>query len=932
MDFNKIIDENIRRFESQLDDYPTLAKVATPMARPSSEIIGRDMHELRAILRTPEKANVILLGDPGVGKTAFVQQFTYDEESTNYLVLNIDIERLVGPNSTNKDTEMTNGLLDMVNEVSDYVYNNDIIIVLFIDEFHRIAMASESAVEALKPILEKSTRNGFRIVAATTFDEYDQWISSNRALDQRLMRMTIPELPKAAVIRILESLAKVNNVYELAEPSIFEDIYDTSRQILISNAQPRASIDILLNVIGNMTKTEYMRNGELVREYCTVEELNIDAEYPLSRALLNKVIQRSYGIDIDNNVDIADVRDALYKGIYNQEQAVESVLSLLEMAFVGFTDPTRAKSSWLSTGSTGTGKALDDDTPIYIVRDDCELLVRHGDIRVGDKVYGRNGKLTNVTGVYPQGLKQVYEVTFDDGRTVRAADEHLWLVYNHEIKSESVMNTEDLLVDVDKYSIPVNQPVEFVEKQLDDEPYNIGSIVAHACKQEIDVFIKDDLKKILKSYLYGSVDQRKDFLKGLYQKKTLENGLVIRCNVKELSELIQDLIWSSGYKCIRKQNEISQEIHLLGINDQYLSISNIKKLDECVPMTCIMVEDDEHLYQLANGIVTHNTEMAKIISSALQIPLKRFDMSRYSRPEDAVKFADDLAQAAWSAPNGYILIDEVEKSSAEAMNILLQVLDDARLTAANNPNRVISFTGNLINLTTNLGSAVYQHNDRFGDNTGYIDTDLIYQDLKESKVFNSAVLGRIDAIVPFQTLPTDVKSRIASKELERNLDIVRTHNRTIFISKDIIPYVVIDRTTNDSENGGARDVKRNLKNVVLREIASYVANNKSELPFIVRLDGVPRHKDTSNNDAMTTNVEIVPCHSNEKINNVLEQVSQKVGKKLYNCGLFIDVTIPLERFVNEIVELIRQGYTKFKTSEYDEPMTNQTKQFIVGVD
>lgn len=932
MDFNKIIDENIRRFESQLDDYPTLAKVATPMARPSSEIIGRDMHELRAILRTPEKANVILLGDPGVGKTAFVQQFTYDEESTNYLVLNIDIERLVGPNSTNKDTEMTNGLLDMVNEVSDYVYNNDIIIVLFIDEFHRIAMASESAVEALKPILEKSTRNGFRIVAATTFDEYDQWISSNRALDQRLMRMTIPELPKTAVIRILESLAKVNNVYELAEPSIFDDIYETSRQILISNAQPRASIDILLNVIGNMTKTEYMRNGELVREYSTVEELNIDAEYPLSRALLNKVIQRSYGIDIDNNVDIADVRDALHKGIYNQEQAVESVLSLLEMAFVGFTDPTRAKASWLSTGSTGTGKALDDDTPIYIVRDNCELLVRHGDICVGDKVYGRNGKLTNVTGVYPQGLKQVYEVTFDDGRTVRAADEHLWLVYNCETKGESVMNTEDLWADVNKYSIPVNQPVEFVEKRLDDEPYNIGSIVAHACKQEIDVFIKDDLKKILKSYLYGSVDQRKNFLKGLYQTKTLTNGLVIKCNVKELSELIQNLIWSSSYKCVLKQNEISQEIHLLGINDQYLSISNIKKLDEYVPMTCIMVEDDEHLYQLANGIVTHNTEMAKIISSALQIPLKRFDMSRYSRPEDAVKFADDLAQAAWSAPNGYILVDEVEKSSAEAMNILLQVLDDARLTAANNPNRVISFTGNLINLTTNLGSAVYQHNDRFGDNTGYIDTDLIYQDLKESKVFNSAVLGRIDAIVPFQTLPTDVKSRIANKELERNLDIVRTHNRTIFISKDIIPYVVIDRTTNDSENGGARDVKRNLKNVVLREIASYVANNKNELPFIVRLDGVPRHKDTSNNDAMTTNVEIVPCHNNEKINNVLAQVSQKVGKTLHNCGLFVDETIPLEQFVNEIVGLIRQGYTKFKTSEYDEPMTNQTKQFIVGVD
>lgn len=1046
MDFNKIIDENIRKFESQAEQYPTLARVAKPIARPSIPIVGRDMQELRSVLRTPEKANVILLGDPGSGKTAFIQGFTYDELSTNYLVLNVDIERLVGKESQNKDTDMANGLLDLVGEVSDYAKKNDIIIVLFIDEFHRIAMVSESAVEALKPILEKSTRNGFRIVAATTFDEYDQWISSNRALDQRLMRMTITELPKDAVLQILRLVATTYNVLDLAEPTVFEDIYDTSRQILISNSQPRASMDMLLNIIGNMTKTEYMQNGELKREFLTTEELNIDSDYPLSRALLNKVVQRSYGIDIDNKADVAQVRNALHAGIFNQEQAVDTVLSLLEMALVGFTDPTRPKSSFLSTGSTGTGKALDDDTEIYVVRNGVEQLMRHGDIQVGDQVYDRLGRLTTVTGVYPQGLKQVYEITFGDGRVVRAADDHLWAVYSHKHKKQKrianggrVMTTKDILESglaltsgVMRYYVPNNRAVQFKEKDFTVHPYVMGVAVGDGCMKELPFMVSSsdmdlvervrDLlgateahcvsgyswvfrdpnavspaknfiqrklfsefpeiynqgsltKHIPDEYMYGSVEQRWELVRGLFDtdgsidNDDYKHAIRFTTISERLAHQVQELLWSLGYSSqiygYERENRDTCKEYTVKVsvpaeekslffflerkrqiaykaldvekkrvrNYDYIGIRDIKVLDEEVPMTCIMVDNDEHLYQLANGIVTHNTEMAKIISDALCIPLKRFDMSRYSRPEDAVAFADSLAQAAWSAPNAYILIDEVEKSSAEAMNILLQVLDDARLTAANNPNRVISFTGNIINLTTNLGSTVYQHNDRFGDVAERIDTDLIYQALKDSDVFNTAVLGRIDAIVPFQTLPDNVKELIAERELDKNLDVVRTHARTIFVSKDIVPYVVVDRTTNDSESGGARDVKRNLRNIVLTTVASHVANNPNEeIPLIIRLDGVPRHKDSTNNDAFETNVEIVPCHSNDTINNVLAQLSAKVGRQLYNDGLFIEKSKNLQEFANEIVALIRQGHTRFKTDEYDDPMSNRTMQFVVNAE
>ena len=681
MNYNQIIDASIAKFNSPESKatYPMLHTAAVPLAKPSAPILGRDMSELRQALRNPEKANVILLGEPGSGKTAFMQGFTYDQQSTQYLVLSVDIERFVKDSTGDKDTEMANGLMDFVSETAQYSKDNDIIVILFIDEFHRIAMVSPSAVEALKPILEKSAHNGFRVVAATTFEEYDEWISLNRALDQRLLRITLPELPKEAVINILKSRAKQYNALELADEAVFCEIYDTSRRILISNSQPRASIDILLNCIGNITKVEYMKDGKLIREYATPEELGIHSDYPLSRPMLNRVIQRSYGIDIDNQVSIPKVKEALRTKILNQEQAVKTIISRLELSLTGFNDPTRPKISFLSTGATGIGK----------------------------------------------------------------------------------------------------------------------------------------------------------------------------------------------------------------------------------------------------------TELAKVITEELDIPLKRFDMSRYPRPEDAVEFANQLAQAAWSAPNGYILIDEVEKSSREAMNILLQVLDDARLTAANNPNRVISFTGNIINLTTNLASEVFQHAKRFGNQQQDVDIELVYQALANSGVFETAVLGRIDAIVPFKPLPDEAMNKIAQKELQFNIDIVETPERRIKVSKDIIPYIVKDRTSKDTERGGARDAKRNIKNIVIQKLATYLADEPEEVPVILRLDGVARFRDTTVADPLSADVILVECYSRKQINSLLAQLSTKVNKPLVNVGLFIPKDTSPQRFVQEIVELVKQGYTKFKTEERD--TYNQTEFVTVGV-
>lgn len=643
--------------------YPALDRAADILAPPPASIIGRDINELRRGLRNPEKANIALLAEPGTGKTAYVQGFAYDKDSLPYyLVLDVNPERLIEKDG-DRDNALLTGFNALLDEAGKYSKEHDVIVVLFIDEFHKMAKISPSLMESLKPRLEKSAMHGFRLIAATTFEEYSETIAKNRALDQRFLPIKLAELPKHAVIHILENRAEQHGVKDLLDEGVLHDIYAESKSILLSNAQPRASLDILNSMIGDTVKKEYMEGGVLHKEFFSPKELGLATEKVLSRPLLKRIIKRTHGIDIDNEVDVTDVIHALKTRLYNQDNAIEIVVRLLEMAAQGFGELDRPKFSFLSTGTTGTGK----------------------------------------------------------------------------------------------------------------------------------------------------------------------------------------------------------------------------------------------------------TELAKIISETMRLPLKRFDMSRYSDQKDAGDFADALFAAVWATPNAYLLIDEVEKSSREAMNILLQVLDDARLTDSENPDRVASFSGAIINLTTNLGSEVYQNMANHQDASAEVDAELVYKALASSDVFETAVLGRLDAIVPFHPLPAEALEKIARQTLSDIIEAAETGNRRIIVSDDVIPYIVKDRTSSDTERGGARDAKRNVKNIVVQELAHYLTYATKEVPVILYIKGKPRFKYKEIADPLNASVALRECYPVGLVDEMMKKLSLKVGKPLFNKGLYLPADQPFDAYVRNIAALSAQGYNKFKS-------------------
>lgn len=405
---------------------------------------------------------------------------------------------------------------------------------------------------------------------------------------------------------------------------------------------------------------------------------------------------------------------------------------------------------------------------------------------------------------------------------------------------------------------------------------------------------KSSERSIPEIYMHGSVAQRWELVRGLFDTDgTVSDDSRCRVSYSTFSErlasdvrmLVLSLGYSATISCYSRPREESGGIRTLteyvvrikadladrqkffsllrkrAIVEKWMNADSRKRRKhfDMVGITditflgyqdaqCIYVDDEEHLYQAGEFVVTHNTELTKQLAKILyddERNLIRFDMTEYANADSLERFRDTLTTKVWERPYSIILLDEIEKACAPVTRLLLQVIDDGRLNDRNG--RETSFVNAYIILTTNAGTEIYkkiaQYNesDTGGGESMKDYNALIRRSLSETtgdNRFPPELLGRIDVIVPFQPLSENTMRRIAKMKLKALRDeVMRKHNVDLKVEKSVIDYLVLDNLSTDSDTGGARVIASKLEAEVTTEVAKYINAHPDHNIVGVKVEG-----------------------------------------------------------------------------------------------
>jgi len=347
----------------------------------------------------------------------------------------------------------------------------------------------------------------------------------------------------------------------------------------------------------------FCKQQDMLKTLVNVEKLNKSGgldNFDQIEAMLRKSLEvgdnKDQGMSVYDNISSVldvDFRKPIPTGISGLDEIMDGGLSKGELGVI--------------LAPFGVGKAQGVSSKIYTPSGYCLM----GDIKVGDRVINRLGRQTNVTGVYPQGIRPIYQVKFNDGTSTMCDKEHLWSV-NQQTKLDpnddfTVMKTSDIIEKLNSdpkgefnYKIPTVKPVIFDEKELPLNPYLLGLLIGdeyfkssiivtkdfelieyikqsmsgdstygvEMYKDDVIVTINqitDVIKKlglfdsssnnkfIPKEYLYNSINNRQEILQGLLDNdgSVGKDGSVGYNTVsKQLCDDVKELVLSLGGSCL----------------------------------------------------------------------------------------------------------------------------------------------------------------------------------------------------------------------------------------------------------------------------------------------------------------------------------------------------------------------------------------------
>lgn len=389
----------------------------------NSKVVGRDkeLKELNIIMNRRDTPVGLLLAPAGAGKTALVGAMINEREA--YFHKHVEVFELkIGlMASEGQQVLMTrmNTLLDNLKLYQDELQKThpDGEVILFIDEVHTSVSIFGPGTKIGGDLLKDSLARAeefIKVIAATTNDEFDRYIASDKPLARRFKPISLQEVDKNVTFDILRGWLKAKSVKGEDLNTIVDD--ETLKYIITNNAayrpdqhEPAKSIDTL----------------------ATIHSMHIVDGDPIDKKLVEKAFRTQYDVRLDFSVDAERVFNHIASRVKGQPLALWNMKTMvrnLSFDLEPNTDTPRATA--IFPGTTGTGKSVYHDTDILSTRDGVTKYRKHGDLVVGDYVFNRKGQPVKVVGVYPQGMQRAYKVTFRNGASVICNDEHLWTYQN----------------------------------------------------------------------------------------------------------------------------------------------------------------------------------------------------------------------------------------------------------------------------------------------------------------------------------------------------------------------------------------------------------------------------------------------------------------------------------------------------------------------
>jgi ATP-dependent Clp protease ATP-binding subunit ClpA len=317
-------------------------------------VIGRDdeIESIQLVLARRNKCNVLMVGDPGVGKTAIAEGLAkkiFDKKVPKFIedhqVYTLDISSLIAGSKYRGDFE------ERVKAVFKALEKKGKII-LFIDEAHMMSGAGSSSQNSndlsnlLKPLL---TKGSIKLMASTTWDEYRKYFEKDRALMRRFQRVTIDEPTSELSVKIIKGLRKYYEKHHTVK--ITDAAIDQAVKLSVKYMSDKKLPDKAIDIIDCACARYKVKEDETTQG---IEQI-VDVEqvvYELSKMInmpLENVAQKE-------SKNLSTLETSLKSAVYGQDTAIDNLLDKIFVAQAGMKSPNKPIGTFLFLGPTGTGK------------------------------------------------------------------------------------------------------------------------------------------------------------------------------------------------------------------------------------------------------------------------------------------------------------------------------------------------------------------------------------------------------------------------------------------------------------------------------------------------------------------------------------------------------------------------------------------------